>query len=141
LGGNVGLQGLVCDALNKAVAESLRHDAKSSDVFGGADVLNDIRVCAARMNQLTSRGVNKRSVGHVTGTELHLLAECARVYRLVTSDASHIVIGWPESVGDSFFFLEDELIVFESAVASSSRRLSVRHAFVDRRPPGAEVVE
>src|SRR5262249_21517406 len=91
--------------------------------------------------QLTGWSVNKISVGNVAGAELHLLAECARVYCLMTSDAANIVVRWSKSFFDGFFFLENELIVFEPSVTSGARRNSFRSAFVYRRAERAEVVE
>jgi len=67
----------------------------------------------------------------MAGTKLHGLTEGADVNRLVTLNAADVVISWSESIGDGFAFAEDELIVFESAVAARRGRHRFGYAFVN----------
>ena len=84
------------------------------------------------MYQLPARSVDKGTVYNVTRPELHLLAEGSNINGLVAFDTSDVVVSGSKSIGDGFPFTENELVVFESAIASSGWRLRLRDALIYR---------
>src|SRR5262249_31981072 len=72
---DVVLQCLVGNCFNETVADSARRDAECFDGFRRADVLDDVGIRRAGVNQLAARCVNKCAVRNVTGSEFHFLTE------------------------------------------------------------------
>jgi hypothetical protein len=77
----------------------------------------------------------------MAGSEFHSLAESTNVNGLVAFDAANVVIGGSKSIRDRFALAENELVVFESAVASRGRRYGICNAFIYGRAECAKPVE
>ena len=74
-GVDVVLKCLVSNTLNETIAQGARGDTERFDGFGSGDVLHNVRIRSASMNQLPARGVNECAICDVAGSEFHFLAE------------------------------------------------------------------
>src|SRR5215213_3353226 len=135
------LQRRVGETLDESIAKRAERDSESLDCFRSRDMFDDVRIRRSCVNKLSPRCVYESAVGQVPSPEFHLLSKCSDVNRLVTFDASDVVIGGTKTVFDCFTFREDKLVVFESAIASRRGRYRIRHALVDRRALDTKAVK
>src|SRR5262249_9743425 len=99
----------------KAVPESICRYTKRAGVILRGDLLHDIGISRARMNERSTQRFKELAVFRAPGSKLCNLTGATRHNVLVAFPATLRVIRRPKSVLNAFSFLEDEPVIVERA--------------------------
>src|SRR5436309_1710246 len=106
-----GGQCLIRYRLNKSVAQCIGRNAKCTDVVLKGNVLDNVRIRCARLNERTAQRLEEHTVRHTAGAMFCDLARAAGRHVLMAFPATLPVEGRAKAVGDCLYLLEDKAVI------------------------------